>query len=159
MARIYDVLHKMSALLNASTATAATATYSNQCIVRGCHGVEDNYNTTLQGRDITESYVNLTSAFPAITFNMRTGPWMPTNIENGQVSSDRARSGAPLTEAIRLCYSIVYNAAIRYSAEGKCWRWCCVSEFPQGLWIATEFQARSYSGLDGCYGCHACGPA
>ena len=66
MARIYDVLTKMSVLLNASTATAASATYSNQCIVRGCHGVEDNYNTTLQGQDITESYINLTSAFPHV---------------------------------------------------------------------------------------------
>jgi hypothetical protein len=52
--------------------------------VRGCHGVEDNYNTTLQGHDITESYINLTTAFPTITFNMRTGPWQPTNIESGQ---------------------------------------------------------------------------
>ena len=37
-----------------------------------------------QGQDITESYKNLTSAFPSITFNIRTGPWQPTNIEGGQ---------------------------------------------------------------------------
>lgn len=47
MARIYDVLTKMTTLVNASTATASSAMYSNQCIVRGCHGVEDGYNTTL----------------------------------------------------------------------------------------------------------------
>ena len=47
MARIYDVLTKMMTLVNASAATASSAMYSNQCIVRGCHGVEDNYNTTL----------------------------------------------------------------------------------------------------------------
>ena len=84
MSRIYDVLIKMSVLHNSSTTTAASATYSNQCIVRGCHGVEDNYNTTLQEQDIQDSYINLTFAFPHIVFNMRTGPWMPTNIENGQ---------------------------------------------------------------------------
>ena len=44
MARMYDVLTKMSTKLNASTATAATATYSSQCIVRGMHGVENNSN-------------------------------------------------------------------------------------------------------------------
>jgi hypothetical protein len=37
-----------------------------------------------QGQDITESYINLTSVFPSIAFNMRTGPWQPTNIEGGQ---------------------------------------------------------------------------
>jgi hypothetical protein len=94
MARMYDVLNKMSVLLNASTATADSATYSNQCIVRGCHGVEDNYNTTLQGQDIIDSWVNLTTAFPHIVFNMRTGPWMPTNIENGQAFL-RSAGGRP----------------------------------------------------------------
>ena len=74
MARIHDVLSKMTTLLNASTATASSAMYSRQCIMRGSHGVEDNYNTTMQSRDIIASYINLTSAFSAITFNIRTGP-------------------------------------------------------------------------------------
>ena len=84
MARMYDVLTKMSTKLNASTATAATATYSSQCIVRGMHGVENNYNTTLQSQDEKATWLNLTSAFPDVTFNMRTGPWMPNSIASGQ---------------------------------------------------------------------------
>ena len=37
MARIYDVLTKMTLRINASTASAASAIYSTQCIMRGCH--------------------------------------------------------------------------------------------------------------------------
>jgi hypothetical protein len=75
IATIEGVLNKMATLVNATTATAATATYSRHAIISLHRGVENGYSDAQVQQDFIKSMKHLSefAATKNITLHLRLG--------------------------------------------------------------------------------------